>query len=44
VVILYTSLGLQEMDIIKAAKDGSLKRVDNALKAGIPVDTTDEVC
>ena len=35
---------LQEMDIIQAAKDGSLECVDNALKAGVPVDTTDKVC
>jgi len=35
---------LHQMDIIQAAKDGSLERVDDALKAGILVDTTDKVC
>ena len=35
---------LQEMDIIQAAKDGSLESVDNALRAGVLVDTTDKVC
>jgi len=32
------------MDIIQAAKDGSLMRVGDALKAGVLVDTTDKVC
>jgi len=46
VVIVYAYLGLQEMDIIivKAAKAGSLELVCQVLKAGVPVDTTDEVC
>ena len=41
--IVYTFLGLQEMDIVKAAKDGSLEKVSNALKAGVHVDTIDNV-
>ena len=39
--------GLQEMgniNIVEAARTGSLQRVKQALKAGVPVDTTDEVC
>lgn len=43
-VVSCVPLILQEMDIIQAAKDGSLERVDDALKAGVPVDTTDKVC
>ena len=31
------------MDIVLAAKDGLLEWVDNALKAGVAVDTTDRV-
>ena len=46
VVTVYAYLGLQEMDIniVKAAEAGSLELVCQALKAGVPVDTTDEVC
>jgi len=43
-VVSCVPLILQEMDIIQAAKDGLLERVDDALKAGVPVDTTDKVC
>ena len=44
---MYAYLGLQEManiDIVDAAAAGSLELVCQALKAGVPVDTTDEVC
>ena len=34
---------LQTMDILVAAKGGSLHGVCYALEAGVPVDTTDEV-
>jgi len=47
VVTMYAYLGLQEManiDIVGAALAGSLELVCQALKAGVPVDTTDEVC
>jgi len=48
VVTVYGYFGLQEMgntnNIAEAAKTGSLQRVKQALKAGVPVDTTDEVC
>jgi len=47
VVTVYVYLGLQEMantDIVGAALAGSLELVCQALKAGVPVDTTDEVC
>jgi len=47
VVIMYAHLGLQEMAntyIIAAAEAGSLELVYQALEAGVPVDTTDEVC
>ena len=46
VVTVYAYLGLQEMDIniVKAAEAGSLELVCQALKAGVPVDTTNEVC
>lgn len=43
VVIMCTSHGLQEMDIIHAAQKGSLDLVENALKAGVSVDTSDGV-
>jgi len=46
VVIMHAYLGLQEManiDIVDAAKAGSLRLVRQALKAGVPVDTTHEV-
>jgi len=39
--------GLQEMgniNIVEAARTGSLQRVKQALNGGVPVDTTDEVC
>ena len=41
---MHTFLGLQEMDIVKAANDGSLERVSGALRAGVHVDTTNKVC
>ena len=44
---MYAYLGLQEManiDIVDAAKAGSLELVCQALKAGVPVDTTNKVC
>ena len=40
---MHTFLGLQEMDIVEAARDGSLKRVSAALRAGVHVDTTNKV-
>ena len=46
VVTMYAYLGLQEManiDIIHAAEAGSLELVRQALKAGVPVDTTNKV-
>ena len=46
-VIMCAHLGLQGManiDIVDAAKTGSLQLVCRALKAGVPVNTTDEVC
>ena len=42
--IVHTFLGLQKMDIVKAALVGSLKRVSEALRAGVHVDTTNKVC
>jgi len=44
---MYAYLGLQEManiSIVDAAEAGSLQLVCRALKAGVPVDTTDMVC
>ena len=44
---MYSHLALQEMAntyIIGAAEAGSLELVYQALEAGVPVDTTDEVC
>jgi len=46
VVTVYAYLGLQEManiDIVGAASAGSLELVCQALKSGVPVDTTDKV-
>ena len=46
VVTVYVYLGLQEMantDIVGAALAGSLELVCQALKAGVPVDTSIEV-
>jgi len=43
---MHAFLGLQEMDninIVDAAKTGSLQLVCQALKTGVPVDTTNEV-
>jgi len=43
---MYAYLGLQDMantDIVGAAMAGSLQLVYRALKAGVPVDTTNEV-
>jgi len=43
---VYAYLGLQEManiDIVGAASAGSLELVCQALKSGVPVDTTDKV-
>ena len=45
-VTVYVYLGLQEMantDIVGAALAGSLELVCQALKAGVPVDTTNKV-
>ena len=44
-VTMYAYLVLQEMDIniVKAAAAGSLELVCQALNAGVPVDTTNEV-
>ena len=45
---MYAYFGLQEMSntniVFEAARTGSLQRVEQALKAGVPVDTTNEVC
>ena len=44
---MYACFGLQEMsniNIVEAARTGSLQRVKQALKDGVPVDTTNEVC
>ena len=35
---------MQDIDIVTAAKNGSLQDVCDALSAGVHVDTTNEVC